>query len=98
MMGLLNIKYSQLLPTDYYLTDKAVLALAWKKSHQSIRSTNWYADTFELDCSAINLDDQLDEWIKSLKTSEFSLIPLQLIPAPKSDPWHFLHLPHQHLQ
>ena len=55
-MGLLNKKYYKLVPTEEYLTDEVILALAWKKSHEYIRSTNWYVDTFELDRSAINLE------------------------------------------
>ncbi len=62
-MALLDPKYHALKPTTEYLTDKVVLAQAWKKSHQYIRSTNWYADTFELDRSVIDLDTQLDKWI-----------------------------------
>ena len=69
-MGLLDDKYQYLLPTNTYLTNKVVLAQAWKKAHEYIRSTNWYADTFELDRSAIDLDAQLDKWINELKDEE----------------------------
>jgi hypothetical protein len=88
-MGLLNKKYHELEPTHEYLTDKVVLAQAWKKAHQYIRSTNWYADTFELDKSAIDLDAQLDKWIKELVSNDFSFNPLRLVPAPKSELWGF---------
>jgi len=88
-MGLLDKKYRELKPTKDYLTDKVVLAQAWKKAHQYIRSTNWYADTFELDKSAIDLEAQLGRWIDELKWADFSFDLLRLVPAPKSDPWKF---------
>jgi len=88
-MALLDSKYRELKPTEKYLTDKVVLAQAWKKAHQYIRSSNWYADTFELDRSAIDLDNQLDEWIKQLGSESFAFDSLKLIPAPKSATWHF---------
>ena len=53
-MGIINEKYNQLKPEFHYLCDEVVLAQAWKKSHAYIRSHNWYADTLELDCSAVN--------------------------------------------
>lgn len=89
-MALLSSKYHQLIPAEEYLTDKVVLAQAWKKSHQYIRSTNWYADIFELDRSAINLNDRLDCWIEQLTQEEFCYIPLKLVPAPKSQSWEFV--------
>lgn len=49
----------------------------------------WYADTFELDRSAIDLDAQLDKWIKELKDENFTFDPLRLVPAPKTECWHF---------
>lgn len=88
-MGLLDPKYKVLLPNGNYLTDKVVLAQAWKKAHQYIRSTNWYADTFELDRSAIDLDAQLDKWINELDDEKFTFDPLRLVPAPKTERWHF---------
>ena len=88
-MGLLDNKYRFLQLDESYLTDRIVLAQAWKKAHQYIRSTNWYADTFELDRSAIDLDAQLDKWINQLKDKEFSFDPLRIVPAPKTERWHF---------
>ena len=88
-MTLLAPKYQKLLPTKDYLTDKVVLAQAWKKAHQYIRSTNWYADTFELDRSAIDLDAQLDKWIKELEDEKFTFDSLCIVPAPKTERWHF---------
>lgn len=88
-MPLLNSKYRELKPTKAYLTDKVVLAQAWKKAHSHIRSTNWYADNFELDSSAVNLESLLDRWLKEMQSNEFSFKPLQLVPAPKSSEWGF---------
>lgn len=88
-MGLLAKKYRSLQPTKDYLSDKVVLAQAWKKAHQYIRSTNWYADTFELDRSAIDLDARLDSWIADLTNDKFAFEPLRIVPAPKSERWHF---------
>lgn len=88
-MGLLSKKYQSLKPTEGYLNDKVVLAQAWKKAHQYIRSTNWYADTFELDRSAIDLDARLDHWIAELANDKFAFEPLRIVPAPKSERWHF---------
>ncbi len=88
-MSLLNKKYKEIQPTREYLLDKVVLAQAWKKSHNYIRSTNWYADTFELDRSAVDIDEKLDQWTAELVTSNFVFLPLKLVPAPKSDSWIF---------
>ncbi|MFK5949137.1 MAG: RNA-directed DNA polymerase [Methylococcales bacterium] len=88
-MSLLDEKYKELQPTEDYLTNKIVLAQAWKKAHQYIRSTNWYADTFELDRSAIDLDSLLDKWIDELLQDDFNFNPLRIVPAPKSERWHF---------
>lgn len=89
-MGLLASKYHELQPTVDYLTDKIVLAQAWKKAHQYIRSTNWYADNFELDRSAIDLNERLDQWLIELKGPNFSFDDLRLVPAPKAQRWTFV--------
>jgi hypothetical protein len=34
--------------TDEYLTDPLLMALAWKKTHHYIRTTNLHADNLEL--------------------------------------------------
>lgn len=88
-MSLLAAKYNVLKPTALYLNDKVVLAQAWKKAHQYIRSTNWYADTFELDRSALNLTKLLDKWIIELNSDAFFFDPLRIVPAPKAQRWDF---------
>ncbi|MCU8106446.1 hypothetical protein L5M38_18145 [Shewanella sp. SM101] len=91
-MPLLSNKQHELSANIDCLSDKVVLAQAWKKTHQYIRSTNWYADTFELDRSAIGLDKLLDKWILDLNSKRFMFKPLQLVPAPKSCRWDFEHI------
>lgn len=88
-MGLLDNKYRELKPEDNYLSDKVVLAQAWKKSQQYIRSTNWYANTFELDISTLSLSNNLNDWHDELQHQTFKLTPLRLVPAPKSTNWEF---------
>lgn len=92
-MGLLDGKYRELKPTDEYIINKVVLAQAWKKAQQYIRSTNWYANIFELDISTLELTTNLDLWHKELKSQDIKLTPLRLVPAPKSTNWEFEFLP-----
>ncbi|GAA6170196.1 RNA-directed DNA polymerase [Sessilibacter corallicola] len=89
-MGLLDKKYRQLEPTDEYLSDKVILAQAWKKTQTYIRSTNWYSNTFELDQSTLSLATNLEDWHKELKLMEYELTELRLVPAPKSMQWEFV--------
>ena len=92
-MGLLNKKYRELKPEDQYIADSVVLAQAWKKTQQYIRSTNWYANTFELDRSTLSLANNLDMWVKELEGLDYELTPLRLVPAPKSTDWEFIDRP-----
>lgn len=88
-MPYIDPKYDRLFLTDDYITDPLLLALAWKKAHEYIRSTNWYADNFELDKSALNLAELCGKWSNELSnTVTFS--PLHLVPAPKSAKWDFV--------
>ena len=52
-MNPLKAKYQSLAPRAEVLFDTVILAQAWKKAHTYIRRHNWYADTLELDCSAV---------------------------------------------
>ena len=88
-MGIVCDKYKQLKPELHYLCDEAVLAQAWKKSHSYIRSHNWYADTLELDCSAMNLEERIKEWAKQLREQTYSPSFMRMVPAPKTDQWTF---------
>lgn len=92
-MALLNKKYRELKPADQYIADNVVLAQAWKKSQQYIRSTNWYANTFELDRSTLSLAKNLDLWVEELEGLDYELTPLRLVPAPKSTSWVFVDTP-----
>ena len=86
---MLDKNYENLQLTDAYLTDTLLMALAWKKSHDYIRSTSWYADQFELDMSSLNLAIMCDEWTESIQKGVLSFQALQLVPAPKSQEWLF---------
>ncbi|WP_041687215.1 hypothetical protein [Cupriavidus necator] len=57
-------KYQFLAPTVALLSDKVVLAQAWKKTHTYIRKHNWFADTLELDTSAVDLEQTLGSFEK----------------------------------
>jgi hypothetical protein len=88
-MPVIDKKYEEISLADEYLDDPLLMALAWKKSHQYIRTTNWYADNFELDLSALNLVEHCKQWSESLaKRIEFS--KLELVPAPKTYEWEFV--------
>ncbi|RQW87836.1 MAG: hypothetical protein EHM79_07005 [Geobacter sp.] len=88
-MGIVHEKYQQLKPEFCYLCDEVVLAQAWKKSHSYIRSHNWYADTLELDCSAVNLERRIKEWAEQLHNQTYNPSDIRLVPAPKADHWIF---------
>jgi len=82
-------KYEELTLKDDYLNDPLLMALAWKKSHQYIRTTNWYADNFELDLSALNLVSHCTTWVDQLK-QPVVFAELELVPAPKASQWEFV--------
>ncbi len=82
-------KYDRLQLTKQYLIDPMLMALAWKKSHDYIRNTNWYADNFELDKSALNLAALCEKWASDISTGQTEFKDLKLVPAPKTSPWHF---------
>lgn len=82
-------KYEQLVLDDDYLTDSLLMTLAWKKSHQYIRTANWYADNFELDLSALSLLESAQQWCNDLQKDDLAFKPLELVPAPKQHNWEF---------
>ena len=88
-MGIINPKYNQLKPELHYLSDEVVLAQAWKKSHSYIRSHNWYADTLELDSSAVNLEKNLKTLSLELIDLSYRPIEMKMVLAPKADHWTF---------
>lgn len=88
-MPVLDKKYDKLALNDDYLSDPLLMALAWKKAHDYIRTTNWYADNFELDISSIDLPNRCVDWINESK-SKLVFSPLELVPAPKTQPWEFI--------
>ncbi|KAA0876571.1 RNA-directed DNA polymerase [Nitrincola tapanii] len=83
-------KYDRLRLTDLYLADKMLMALAWKKAHDYIRNTNWYADNFELDKSALHLAEHCQAWVNDISSGKLSFEKLKLVPAPKTAHWSFI--------
>lgn len=73
-----------------YLADPILLALAWKRAHNYVRSINWYADNFELDESSLFLQENCIAWAEEFKNGKITLKALELVPAPKSNKWEFI--------
>jgi hypothetical protein len=70
------------------LIRQEVLVQAWKKTVSHIRSHNWYADTLELDVSALRLPEFIAEIQNDLSTpNEWTPHALKMVPAPKSQEW-----------
>jgi hypothetical protein len=88
-VSLIKEKYASLAPQVQYLCDEVVLAQAWKKSHTYVRRHNWYSDSLELDCSAVNLDGKLSDWRNALAQGDYKPQPSWLVPAPKNGAWVF---------
>ena len=82
--------YRSLSPLAQNLADPAILVQAWKKAHTYIRSHNWYADSLDLDFSALRLRQLVSDWSKLLALDaiqSFEPDPMRLVPAPKSCQW-----------
>lgn len=78
----------RLTPSFELLTEEYVLVQAWKKTASYIRSHNWYADTLELDRTAVNLPRFLGELAEQLRCPDlWQNDPLRIVPAPKSQQW-----------
>lgn len=86
-MKLVAEKYRKLRPDFQLLTDEVVMSQAWKKTHGYMRTHNWYADTLALDISALGIEQNSTIWAKALSRGKFSLQPLELVPAAKSETW-----------
>lgn len=86
-MKLLKRRYNNLKPHADFLHDPFVLGLAWKRTQNYVRSTNWYADLLELDKTCLNIEFKVSEWAKAIKLNTYSSDRLELIPAPKSTKW-----------
>lgn len=86
-MKLVAEKYRKLRPELSLLSDEVVLSQAWKKTHGYMRTHNWYADTLELDISALGIEENAIKWKKTLALGRFQLQPLESVPAAKSEPW-----------
>ncbi len=88
-MSIVQDKYRHLAPRLELLHDVVVLSQAWKKAHSYIRRHNWYADTLELDCSALGLEPLLETWSQEIKKESYQTLPMRLVPAPKNGAWEF---------
>ncbi len=78
----------KLRPDINLLAQEYVLVQAWKKTASYIRSHNWYADTLELDRTAVNLPRFLSELAEQLRhLDQWQSDPLRIVPAPKSQKW-----------
>ncbi|MCL1148172.1 hypothetical protein L2747_19385 [Shewanella marinintestina] len=86
-MKLLKSQYNNLKPNADFLNNPLVLGLAWKRSQNYVRSTNWYADLLELDKTCLNIEFNVADWAKDIKYHAYSNDKLKLIPAPKSAKW-----------
>lgn len=86
-MKLISEKYQKLKPHIDYLSDEVVITQAWKKTHSYMRTYNWYADTLALDISALGLEGNAKSWARAVKSGEFKLYPIELVPAAKSEHW-----------
>ena len=87
-----SLGYDRLTPDHRYLGDEAVLVQAWKKSHEYIRRHNWYADSLELDVSAVCLNTLIPEWAGLLsrpRAMRYRTDPMRLVLAPKRGRWAF---------
>ncbi|HSI36661.1 MAG TPA: RNA-directed DNA polymerase, partial [Tepidisphaeraceae bacterium] len=91
----MKIQHSPLMtvtPHHAFLSDIAVLTQAWKKAHEYIRRHNWYADTLELDVSAVMLRELVSDWSailgnRACRPEMYRPEPIRLVTAPKSAPW-----------
>jgi hypothetical protein len=82
--------YAAIRPYPSFLSDPAVMVQAWKKAHAYVRSHNWYADSLELDMSAIRLRRLIREWTSLLSpdaVARYRPDPMRLVAAPKSTEW-----------
>lgn len=88
-MSWIDKKHKPLTLSDDCMDDPLLMALAWKKSHEYIRTLNWYADNFDLDLSALNLVENCKQWVADLQDKSLTFTPLELVPAPKACSWKF---------
>ena len=78
----------RLTPSHGLLLQEYVLVQAWKKTASYIRAHNWYADTLDLDRTAVNLPNFLAELSEQLQApDQWQSDPLRIVPAPKSQRW-----------
>jgi hypothetical protein len=72
--------------------NEALLVQAWKKSHDYIRTNNWFADVLELDISTASLPTMIRKWQADFSEHGFEALEpteMRVVPAPKSGKWLF---------
>ena len=70
------------------LKQEYVLVQAWKKTAAYIRRHNWFSDTLDLDLTAVDLANFLQEISDEVQFPEvWKNTPLRLVQAPKSQDW-----------
>jgi len=63
---------------------------AWKKTAAYLRTHSWYADTLGIDYQALRIPDFIAELREELEVhAVWKPEPLELVPAPKTQRWHF---------
>ncbi len=67
---------------------ECVLIQAWKKTTSYLRTHSWYADTLGIDYQTLRLPQFISELQEAIASFEdWSPIPMDLVPAPKSQKW-----------
>lgn len=91
-MQTLDDKYRKLTQNYDLLSDRAILAQAWKKTDNHLRNHSWYADVLELESIAISLPRYVEEWASKLARPKYTTKAARLVEAPKSAQWNFTRL------
>ncbi len=77
----------RLVPDLSLLSQEYVLVQAWKKTANHIRRHNWFADTLELDRTAVDLPKFIERLGRRIRSGIYETSDIRIVPAPKSQPW-----------
>ena len=88
-MSPVDPRYQRLTPRLDLLTDEVVLAQAWKKAERYCRRHNWYADVLAWDLATLTIESDLAAWADEVQDPAFRPARMELVPAPKNQPWEF---------
>ena len=83
--------HDRLRPRVSHLSNVRVVLHSWKKSHEYIRTRNWYSDPLELDVSSVMLRSHVRDWAKVLRSNQPAIEPdpTRIVLAPKTSRWKF---------